>query len=45
MFFARGRIKAKMNDHIGAEQDFSLAISLNPGLVNAYLARAVEKDF
>ncbi|MEI2707959.1 MAG: tetratricopeptide repeat protein [Chitinophagaceae bacterium] len=45
MFFARGRIKAKMNDHIGAEQDFSLAISLNPGLVNAYLARAVEKRF
>jgi tetratricopeptide (TPR) repeat protein len=45
MFFARGRIKAKMNDHIGAEQDFSLAISLNPGMVNAYLARAVEKRF
>lgn len=45
MFFARGRIKAKMNDHIGAEQDFSLAISLKPGLVNAYLARAVEKRF
>ena len=43
MFFARGRIKAKMNNHEGAEQDFSLAITLNPGMINAYLARSVEK--
>jgi tetratricopeptide (TPR) repeat protein len=43
MFFIRGKIRAKMMQHESAEQDFSAALVLNPNLVDAYMARSVER--
>jgi tetratricopeptide (TPR) repeat protein len=43
MYFARGNIMARMQRHVEAEQDFSMALGLNTGLVGAYLARSVER--
>jgi tetratricopeptide (TPR) repeat protein len=45
MFFSRGKIWSKMQDHVAAEQDFTLALNLNPNFIDAYAARSVERRF
>lgn len=45
MFLSRGKIRARMQDHTGAEQDFTLAITLNNGLNDAFLQRSIERRF
>jgi len=43
MYFQRGKIRARMLDHVNAEQDFSLALNLQPRLVDALMARSAER--
>jgi tetratricopeptide (TPR) repeat protein len=43
MFLSRGKIRARMQNHEGAEQDFTLAITLNSGLNEAFLQRSIER--
>ncbi len=45
MFLSRGKIRARMQDHAGAEQDFTLAITLNAGLNEAFLLRSIERRY
>lgn len=45
MYFERGKIMARMQQHAAAEQDFSLALGLNANFPDALLARSVEKRF
>jgi len=43
MYFERGKIMARLQKHEEAEQDFSLALSMQPRAVDALLARSIEK--
>jgi len=45
MFLSRGKIRSKMLNHEGAEQDFTLAITLNPGLNEAFMLRSIERRY
>jgi tetratricopeptide (TPR) repeat protein len=45
MYFMRGKIRAKMMQHESAENDFTLTLTLNAGLVDAYVARSVERRY
>ena len=43
MYFQRGKIMSRMKQHEAAEQDFSLALSIQPNAVDVLLARSVER--
>lgn len=45
MFLIRGKIKAKMMQHENADADFSMALSLNPNLVDALMSRSIERRY
>jgi tetratricopeptide (TPR) repeat protein len=45
MYFQRGKIRARMLDHTGAEQDFSMALTMSPRLVDVLMARSVERRY
>ncbi len=42
MFFQRGKIMSRMQDHKAAEQDFSVSLSMQPFVVDALLSRSIE---
>jgi tetratricopeptide (TPR) repeat protein len=42
MFFTRGKLMAKMQNHDAAAQDYSLALTMQPNLVDALLGRSIE---
>jgi tetratricopeptide (TPR) repeat protein len=43
MYFERGKIMARLKNHEAADQDFSMALSMQPMLVEVLLARSVER--
>ena len=43
-YFLRGIAKYNLDDLLGAEQDFSLAIETNPVFTNAYQYRAITRS-
>ncbi|MGG9970147.1 tetratricopeptide repeat protein [Ferruginibacter sp. SUN002] len=45
MYFERGKIMSKTQKHEEAEQNFTLALELQPNFADALLARSVEKRF
>ncbi len=42
MFFQRGKIMSRMFNHKAAEENFSMALSMQPYMVDALLARSIE---
>lgn len=43
MYFERGKLMARLQKHEEAEQDFSLALDMQPNAVDALLARSIER--
>lgn len=43
MYYERGKIMARLQKHIEAEADFSLALALQPNAIDALMARSIEK--
>jgi Flp pilus assembly protein TadD len=45
MFMQHGKVMAKMQNHVQAERDFAMALTLMPNLVEGLMAHAVECRF
>jgi|GEM_PF-908095 tetratricopeptide (TPR) repeat protein len=45
MYFEKGNIMSRMQQHAIAEQNFSLALQIEPSAADALLARSVERRF
>jgi len=45
MYFEKGTIMSRMQQHVVAEQSFSLALQIQPNAPDALLARSVERRF
>jgi tetratricopeptide (TPR) repeat protein len=43
IYFQKGKLMAKMQKHEDADQNFSLALNMMPNLVDALIARSVER--
>lgn len=43
MYYERGKLMARMGNHVEADNDFTMALMLQPNAVDALLARSIER--